>query len=108
MRSHETFAGLILVAGLLSAGEALAQSNSAASNLEGGGESGSQAQVASVGAGTANGVTTGVSGPDQGGGPGPGELPPLPSAELCSDYEGEPTYEHCLALVLVEDWGEEL
>jgi hypothetical protein len=108
MRWQRKWLGAVGVASLLGTGVALAQSNSAASNLEGGGESGSQAQVAAVGAGTANGVTTGVSGPDQGGGVQPGELPPLPSADLCSDYEGEPAYEHCLGLVLVEEWGDEL
>ncbi len=108
MRSKERFSGLLLIAALLGSAEALAQSNSAASNLDGNSGGESQAQVAAVGAGTSNGVTTGVSGPDQGGGFEPGELPPLPSAELCSDYEGYPAYEHCLALVLVEEWGDEL
>lgn len=100
----------VTLLGLLGAGVSLAQSNTAASNLEsqGQGEGSPQGQIASVGAGTSNGVTTGVSGPDQGGGIEPGELPPLPSAELCTDYVDQPAYAYCLALVLAEEGDEGL
>ncbi|HEV7346218.1 MAG TPA: hypothetical protein VGN60_11370 [Devosia sp.] len=100
----------LTLAGLLSAGVAVAQTNMTASNIEsqGQGEGGPQGQIASVGAGTSNGVTTGVSGPDQGGGLEPGELPPLPSADLCTDYVDQPAYAYCLALVLAEEGDEGL
>lgn len=62
-----------------------------------------------VGAGTAAGVTTGDSGEaaaasenEEAGGGGP---PPLPSAELCEAYEGQPAHSACLATILHEENG---
>lgn len=92
----------IALATLFATSATWGQSNTTPSNGGSQGEGGSQAQVASVGAGTASAVTTGSSGPDQGSSLGPGELPPLPSAELCSDYEGQPAYAACLAVVLAD------
>ncbi len=74
-----------------------------------GGESGagfgkSGAPMAYVGAGTTNESTTGVSGPETEAEAAPGEnsLPPLPSADLCEPYKGEPAYDACLWVVLKE------
>lgn len=61
----------------------------------------SQAQVASVGAGTTSASTTGSSGPKK-------EkskevsVPPLPSAEQCATYKDTPAYRSCLSVVVRE------
>ena len=75
-----------------------------------GSEQSSAGSTVHVGAGSAAGVTSGYSGEaaveteaaaeDDEGGP-----PPLPSAELCEAYEGEPAHAACLATVLLEENG---
>jgi hypothetical protein len=52
-----------------------------------------EGQTAMAGAGTTNGSTTGVSGPDGGGGPR------MPEASLCDSYQGE-AHQYCLWTVL--------
>lgn len=58
--------------------------------------------IAQVGAGTTSETTTGYSEPKSAQAKEPGEnsLPPLPSAELCKDYQGTDVYRHCIATVL--------
>ena len=70
----------------------------------GSGESGQsgqpKAQVAHVGAGTTDGSTTGVSGPEETAPAGEISLPPLPSEDLCKSYADTPAYQSCLGVVL--------
>jgi hypothetical protein len=93
------------IAMLMAVPATLAQGSGDVTGLQSGtGEESSAGNTVHVGAGTASGVTTGYSGAaaaeseDDGGGP-----PPLPSAELCSDFEGQPAHAACLATVLGED-----
>lgn len=66
-----------------------------------GGQSGQpKAQVAHVGAGTTDGSTTGVSGPEETAPAGEISLPPLPSEDLCKSYADTPAYQSCLGVVL--------
>lgn len=59
---------------------------------------------AQVGAGTTNGVTTGFSGPQEGGG-GEGEvsLPPLPSADLCANWQETEAHSACMQKVVQQN-----
>jgi hypothetical protein len=65
-------------------------------------DSGLQASVAQVGAGTNSGATTGYSGPqpESSGTPGEINVPPLPAASLCDDYRDTPAHQSCLLVVL--------
>lgn len=65
--------------------------------------SSSKASTAQSGANTTDGTTTGSSGPKEPGGGPPGnlELPPLPSADLCSSYQGE-VQADCLSTTLYQ------
>jgi hypothetical protein len=67
------------------------------------GVSSSKARTAQSGANTTDGTTTGSSGPEEPGGGPPGDLalPPLPSADLCSSYQGE-VQAACLATTLYQ------
>lgn len=59
--------------------------------------------VAQVGAGVTNGTTTGFSGPEEtASGDQQISLPPLPSAELCSVWQGTDAYPFCLEKVVQE------
>jgi hypothetical protein len=67
------------------------------------GTSTSRASTAQSGANTTDGTTTGSSGPKEPGGGPPGnlEVPPLPSADLCSSYQGV-VQTDCLATTLYQ------
>lgn len=83
---------------------AFAQEGGQAAAQQSGGDAQTGATV-QVGAGTAAAVTTGDSGEAAVESDAPEESgpPPLPSAELCSAYEGQPEHAACLATVLLEE-----
>lgn len=97
----------VLLALMIVGAPAWAQQNQTPGDTTAGGDgavgASSKARTAQSGANTTDGTTTGSSGPEEPGGGPPGdlELPPLPSADLCSSYEGE-VQADCLATTLYQ------
>jgi hypothetical protein len=92
-----------LLGTLVLAAAVLAQDAPSSENAQSGGTQEQQAgQSAPVGAGSADAVTTGISGPEASSAGGEISVPSVPGEDLCQEYEGLPSYAPCLVTVTSE------